>query len=70
MKATGTRTNDMHMANIHLQVVQSMKENLIKVRKKAMVFIPIQMEPNTMGLGKMAKCMGLDSGTRMDKQRK
>ena len=70
MKATTTMTKNMHMVNLHIQMVQSMKENITTIREKAMVFTPFQMELNTMGLIKMAKSMGLDSGTRMDKQRK
>ena len=70
MKVTGTRTKDMPMVNIHLQMVKAMKVNGTTIREKAMVFIPMYMEPNTMGLLKMTKSMGLDSGTRMDKQRK
>ena len=39
MKVTGTRTKNMPMVNINIQMVQPMKVNGTMIRKKAMVFI-------------------------------
>ena len=51
-------------------MAQAMKVSGASIRWKDMVFIRFQVEPNTMGLSKMTKGMGLDCGTRMDRQRK
>ena len=58
MKATGTRTKNMLMVNIHMQVAQYMKVNGTMIKWKAMVFIPMQMETYTMGLIKTTNSMG------------